>query len=274
MLPGPPRECLSMFEICAVPYLKRLSGQCLVSRQVRTFGMGESAVEDQLRDEMKTRQNPTVAPYAKEGEVMLRVTARASNSAEAYALTEPVVEEIKQLLGDVVYGVDVDSLEVCVAGLLKRHGKTLALAESCTGGLLSKRITDVPGASTFYKGGVCAYTEKAKAALLGVPEPLLRDYGAVSEPVARAMAEGALSRLEADLALGVTGLAGPGGDGSDNPVGTVFIALATKEGQTQCQKFLFGRDRERVRLMSSGHALDMLRRWLIREDHGGSRIDG
>ena len=262
MLPGPPQECLPMFTACAAPYLQRLSEHCLVSRQVRIFGMGESAVEDKLHDFMQTQENPTVAPYAKMGEVMLRVTGRAASPEEAYALTEPVVAKIIEVLGNVVYGVDVDSLEALVISLLIDQGKTLALAESCTGGLLSKRITDVPGASKVYKGGVCAYTGTAKTSLLGVPERLLGAQGAVSEPVARAMAEGVLSRLDTDLALGITGLAGPEGDGSENPVGTVYIALAEKGRETRCQLFHLGTDRSRIRLMAASHALDIIRRAL------------
>ena len=265
MLPGPPRECLSMFAACAAPYLKRLSDQCLVSRQVHIFGMGESAVEDKLRAFMETGENPTVAPYAKEGEVMLRVTARAPAEEEAFALTEPVVAEIERILGDVVYGVDVDSLEARVVELLSQRQKTLATAESCTGGLLSKRVTDIPGASKVYRGGVCAYTEVAKRLLLGVPEDVLSAHGAVSEPVARAMAEGILSRLDADLALGITGLAGPDGDGSESPVGTVYIVLAVRGGETRCRMFRLGSDRERVRTMAVNHGLDMVRRALMRD---------
>ncbi|MDR3207800.1 MAG: competence/damage-inducible protein A, partial [Oscillospiraceae bacterium] len=260
MLPGPPRECLSMFEHCAVPYLRRLSGVCLVSRQVRIFGMGESAVEDKLRAFMLSQQNPTVAPYAKESEVMLRVTAQADTPEQAFALTEPAVAEIRRVLGGVVYGVDVDSLADRVAALLVSRGRTLALAESCTGGLISKRMTDVPGVSRVYKGGVCVYAPETKTALLGVPEALLAAHGAVSEPVARAMAEGALTRLGADFALGVTGLAGPAGDGSAHPPGTVFIALAERGAPTICQLLRLGADRTRVRAVSASHALDMLRR--------------
>ena len=263
MLPGPPDECLSMFDICAKPYLlKHLTDRCLVSRRIRIFGLGESVVEDKLRDYMQDKVNPTVAPYAKQGEVMLRVTAAADTQDQAFALTEPVVADVLALLGDFVYGVDVDSLEACVASLMVQSGKTLALAESCTGGLLAKRITDIPGATRFFLGGVCAYSEAAKRSLLGVPPGLLEAHGAVSSAVACAMAQGALSRFTADLALGVTGLAGPGGDGSGLPVGTVFIALAAKGEQPQCRRFHFGLDRRRVRLLAAGHGLDMLRRFL------------
>jgi nicotinamide-nucleotide amidase len=262
MLPGPPRECLSMFVHCAVPYLRRLSGVCLVSRQVRIFGLGESAVEDKLRDFMPFQTNPTVAPYAKESEVMLRVTARAETPEQARALTEPAVAEILRALGPAVYGVDVDSLEERAAALLVERNRSLALAESCTGGLISERITEIPGVSRVYKGGVCVYAPEAKTALLGVPAALLAAHGAVSEPVARAMAEGALSRFGADLALGVTGLAGPGGDGSAHPPGTVFVALAEAGTPTVCQLLRLGADRARVRAVAASHALDMLRRRL------------
>ncbi len=263
MLPGPPRECLSMFRACAIPYLRRLSGQCLVSRQVRIFGMGESAVEDKLRTFMQRQTNPTVAPYAKEGEVMLRVTARADTQDEAYALTEPAVAAIESCLGNVVYGVDVDTLERRVVQLLTTQNKSLALAESCTGGLVSKRITDIPGSSVVYRGGVCAYSPSAKVSLLGVSPELLAAQGAVSEAVALAMAEGALIRFGADLAVGITGLAGPGGDGSDTAPGTVFLALAVHGQPSFCRKLLLGSDRGRVRNTSSGYALDMVRRHLL-----------
>lgn len=263
MLPGPPRECLSMFTACAMPYLRALSDECLVSRQIRIFGMGESAVEDKLQNLMETKTNPTVAPYAKEGEVMLRVTAKAFTEEEARAMTEPVVEEIGRILGAVVYGVDVDSLEAQVVSLLRGKGETLALAESCTGGLVAGRVTDVPGASRVFRGGVCAYCNAAKTALLGVPAGLLDEYGAVSEPTARAMAEGALHRFDAGVAVGVTGLAGPDGDGSDNAPGTVYIALAMRGGATACRRLLLGADRRRVRAMASGYALDMVRRALL-----------
>ncbi|NLM60454.1 MAG: CinA family nicotinamide mononucleotide deamidase-related protein, partial [Clostridiales bacterium] len=145
MLPGPTKECTPMFRECAVPYLKKLSDAVIVSRSIRIFGMGESMVEDRLHDWMVAQTNPTVAPYAKDGEVMLRVTAKADNEAAAFAMTEPVVNKILEVLGDVVYGVDVESLEEVVKQLLEENGLTLATAESCTGGLLSARLTELPG---------------------------------------------------------------------------------------------------------------------------------
>ncbi len=259
MLPGPPRECVAMFRACAMPYLRALSGAgCLVSRNVRIFGMGESAVEDRLRDFMETAQNPTVAPYAKEGEVLLRVTARADTEEEAAALTEPAVAHILETLPGVVYGVDVDSLEQRVVHLLRDKGLTLALAESCTGGLVSGRITDIPGASKVYRGGVCAYANEAKTALLGVPAAMIEEHSAVSEPVARAMAEAVREKLNADIGVGVTGYAGPDGD----PPGHVFMALSSKDG-TVCRELKLGADRCRVRASASGWALDMVRRAVL-----------
>ncbi|MDR1158475.1 MAG: competence/damage-inducible protein A [Oscillospiraceae bacterium] len=263
MLPGPPRECLSMFRHCARLYLEKFSKESIVSRQVRIFGMGEAAVEDKLRAYMERQENPTVAPYAKEGEVMLRVTARAATSEAARAMTEPVVGEICRVLGDVVYGVDVDSLEARVSALLREQGKTLALAESCTGGLIAGRLTEIPGASQVFRGGAVAYSNAAKAALLGVSERLLGLYGAVSEPVALAMARGALVQMNADVAAAVTGLAGPDGDGSGTAPGTVCLALAARDAEPVTRTLLLGTDRRRVRVAASGHALDMVRRHLL-----------
>ncbi|MDR2670357.1 MAG: competence/damage-inducible protein A [Oscillospiraceae bacterium] len=263
MLPGPPRECLSMFRHCARPYLEKFSKESIVSRQVRIFGMGEAAVEDKLRAYMERQENPTVAPYAKEGEVMLRVTARAATPEAARAMTEPVVVEICRVLGDVVYGIDVDSLEARVLTLLRERGKTLALAESCTGGLIAGRLTEIPGASQVFRGGAVAYDNAAKTAMLGVSERLLGLYGAVSEPVALAMARGALVQMNADVAAAVTGLAGPDGDGSGTAPGTVCLALAARDAEPVTRTLLLGAGRRRVRVAAAGHALDMVRRHLL-----------
>ena len=208
MLPGPPKECTPMFRECAVPYLKKLSDAVIVSRNIHIFGMGESMVEDRLHDWMVAQTNPTVAPYAKEGEVMLRVTAKAGNEEVAYAMTEPVVAKILDALGNVVYGVDVDSLEEAVKLLLEENGLTLAAAESCTGGLLSARLTELPGVSTVFNGGVCAY-DQSKIDVLSVPESLIVEYGAVSEQVVRSMADNVRKYLGTDIGVAISGVAGP-----------------------------------------------------------------
>lgn len=261
MLPGPPMECRAMFSACALPYLKKLSSSEIISRSIHIFGLGESAIEHRLRPLMQSLDNPTLAPYAKSGEVMLRLTAKADTAQEAERLMEPVLEQVKRELGDIIYSIDGKSLEATVVTLLTEKGKTLATAESCTGGLLAKRITDIPGASQTYLGGVNSYSNESKTIFLGVDSGVIESLGAVSEEVAIAMAEGVAEKLSADFGIGITGVAGPGSDGSEKEVGTVFIALKTPEG-TRCVQRFAGRDRHRNRLMSANYALDMLRRWL------------
>lgn len=257
MLPGPPRECYAMFTHRALPYLRRLQDAVIFSRSLRIFGQGESAVESRLRARMEEMKNPSLAPYAKEGEVMLRVTAKAATEAEAKALVDPVVSDVAALLGNIVYGTDVNSLEERVFRLLREKGKTLAAAESCTGGLLAEHFTNLPGASGVFLGGVVAYTDPVKEALLGVPHETLERFGAVSRETAEAMAVGARARLGADIALAVTGFAGPDGD----EVGRVFAALAAPDG-VFCRRLKLGAGRSRIRTMAALHALDMARRYL------------
>ncbi|MCL2562542.1 MAG: competence/damage-inducible protein A [Oscillospiraceae bacterium] len=261
MLPGPPRECRAMFRSGAVPYLKALSDAEILSHNIHIFGLGDSAVEEKLRGLMQRLTNPTLAPYAKTGEVMLRLTAKAESGAEAERLMTPVLQEVREVLGDVIYGIDADSLEGTVLRLLLDAKKTIATAESCTAGLLSKRLTDLPGASAVFLGGVAAYANEVKTKMLGVPETLIADHGAVSGPVARSMAEGARTRIGADFGIGITGIAGPDGGTAEKPVGTVYVALATAEA-TYVRNLRLGTDRTRVRMMAAHHALDMVRRYL------------
>ncbi len=261
MLPGPPRECVPMFRQCAMPYLRRLSDLELVSRNVHIFGLGESFVEDKLRDTMLRLENPTLAPYAGSGEVRLRVTARVRTDEEAEAMIAPVLREIREKIGNCVYGIDTGTLENTVLLLLKERRMTLASAESCTGGLVSKRMTDLPGASEVYIGGVVTYAVSSKTALLGVPPELIEREGVVSRAVSEAMARGVRSRLASDLGIGITGIAGPSSDESGTPVGTVFVSLASPEGVFTRHLHL-GHDRDRVRTGAANHALDMVRRFL------------
>ncbi|MBD5160696.1 MAG: competence/damage-inducible protein A [Oscillibacter sp.] len=264
MLPGPPFECRYMFENRAARYLEKLTDGVIVSHEIKIFGMGESSVEEALREPMTTLTNPTLAPYAKLNECMVRATARAGTREEAEAMLAPLVERVRGILGDVVYGVDVESLEAVVSGLLRERGLTLSAAESCTGGLVAKRMTDLPGASGVFRGGVVSYTNGVKAGVLGVPEELLERFGAVSEPVARSMAECCRKICGSDLALSVTGVAGPDTDDRGNEVGTVFIAL-TDGNETICRKLSCGRGRgrDRVRSAAAGNAFDMIRRRLL-----------
>ena len=263
MLPGPPSECRPMFHHRAKPYLLALSEGVIASHTIKMFGIGESAMEDQLRAQMNAMTNPTLAPYAKEGECELRVTAKAPTDGEAQALLRPTVEQVKALFGPKVYGVDVPSLEYVVLEGLKEKGLTLGTAESITGGLIAKRLTDVPGASAAFQGGVVSYTNEVKAQLLQVPQTLLDQFGAVSREVAAAMAQGARKALGCDIALASTGVAGPDRDGRGNEVGTAFVAIAAGD-QTYVRPLRLGPRpmRERIRTQVASHAFDLARRYL------------
>ena len=262
MLPGPPRECAMMFRHRALPYLQQLADGVIASRTVKTFGIGESAAEALLRDLMNALHNPTLAPYAKPTGTELRITAHAPTREEALRLIAPVEEQVKAILGDKVIGVDVDSLEEVCFALLKDRGLTVGTAESCTGGLLAKLLTDLPGSSALFRGGVVSYTNGVKAGLLGVPQDLLDRYGAVSPQVAEAMARGAKAALGCDIALSTTGVAGPDADDRGNPIGLVYLGLAWGD-QCQVTEFHAGPvERERVRRQAAQTALDLLRRHL------------
>ena len=263
MLPGPPSECRPMFHYRAKPYLLSLSEGVIASHTLKLFGIGESSMEEQLRAQMNEMTNPTLAPYAKEGECELRVTAKAENDEKAQELLKPTVEQIKDLFGSKVYGVDVKSLEQVVQALLEEKGMTVGVAESITGGLLSKRLTDLPGVSKVFKGGIVSYTNEVKHAVLGVSEELLNEHGAVSAPVAQAMAEGTRRVLGVDVALSATGVAGPDRDDRGNEVGTAFVAIATPEGSYVRALNLGNRPmRERLRTQTAHHAFDLARRYL------------
>ena len=262
MLPGPPHELECVFSREAKGYLQGLSHEVIRFHDIRSFGLGESAVEDLLRSRMERMVNPSLATYAKPSEVRLRATARAATEEEAEALLAPVTAEVKAVLGDYVYGVDVPSLPAVCLALLKEKNLTFATAESCTGGQIAQEITALPGASAVYRGGVVSYWTEMKAGVLGVPRDILDQHGAVSEPTARAMAEGARRLTGADFALSVTGVAGPDPDERNNPVGRVFVGLATPTA-TYCRHLELGRrQRLRIRDLSVNHAFDLLRRSL------------
>ena len=264
MLPGPPSGCLPMFRERAMPWLAKLSEGVIRSRTLRVFGMGESAVESLLRDRMNELANPTLAPYAKEGEVELRITAKAATAQEADALIVPVEQEVRALLGDLIYGADVSGLEQVVLDGARERGLFLGTAESCTGGLIAKRITDVPGSASVFKGGVVSYHCEVKAGVLGVSQALLDEKGAVCAEVAKQMALGARTALGCDLAVSTTGVAGPDPDERGNPVGLVYTALAAPDGVWVKKLNLASQAarRDRTRNLAANHALDMARRWL------------
>ena len=262
MIPGPPKECNAMFRTCAIPYLKKLSDEQIVSHSLRIFGMGESAVDQLFRDEMNAMTNPSMAPYAKECDCLLQVTAKAHSEAEAEEMLKPIIAHVKEKLGEVVYGMDVECIEEAVIQLLREKRLRFSAAESCTGGDIARRITDIPGASECFLGGVVTYTNGAKAKLLGIDPALIEEKGAVSFEVAKEMAERVRSLLGSDIGVGVTGLAGPDGDGV-HEVGTVFVSMAV-EGKTYVRELHMGtyRTRSFIRRMAGNHAFDMMRRYL------------
>lgn len=265
LLPGPPRELNPMFIEGVRPYLMgKYAHGAIVSRSVRTFGIGESAMAAQVSD-LLDRKNPTVAPYAKSGEALLRVTAKADSREQAEAMCDQVVGEIRDRLGSLIYGVDTPGLECTAVELLKKSGKKLALAESCTAGYIAKRITEVPGASEVFECGIVSYANKIKEKLLGVSEQTLAEQGAVCADVARQMAEGVLRLSGADIAVSVTGIAGPDPSEGGKPAGLSYLAL-TDGIHTYIRKVTTGHagegSREYNRYVSSSNALDMVRLYL------------
>ena len=269
MLPGPPREMKPLFEYRAKPYLAKYCDSIIESVSLREFGIFESKAEEMLTDLMQGA-NPTLAPYAKDGEVLLRVTARAKSSKEALSMCRPLVLEVKNRLGDSVYGENVDSLEqVVVAKLLEKKLK-ISFAESCTGGLLAKRLTDIPGSSEVFDCGVVSYANAIKHRLLGVSSETLGKYGAVSRETAAEMAQGARMLADADIGVGITGIAGPGGGTDEKPVGLVYVAVCGN-GTCYVKKLLLGHgitgqavtgsgERELIRYLASSNVFDMVRR--------------
>ena len=260
LLPGPPREMKAMFEGSVLPYLKSRTDETLVSKNINILGIGESAAETVLRPLMESCENPTIAPYAKAGEVRLRVTARARTADEASAMCDTLIEKVRDTeVGRFIYGVDVGSIENAVFLKLKSERKTLACAESCTGGSIAKRLTDIPGVSEVFLGSAVTYANEAKTALLGVKPETLASFGAVSSEVACEMADGARRALGADIGISVTGIAGPGGAVEGKPVGTVFIAISSENG-TRYKKLSLSsqRDRDYIRTVSATNALALV----------------
>ncbi|MCQ2485311.1 MAG: competence/damage-inducible protein A [Clostridia bacterium] len=264
LLPGPPRELKPMFFESAVPYLKQFSNKTIISHNIRTFGIGESAMAEKIND-LFDMQNPTVAPYAKDGEALLRVTAMADSEEQAEKMCRPVIDEIKSRLGDVVYGVDYTCIEEAVVELLREKKLRVATAESCTGGFIAKRITNVSGSSEIFECGIVSYSNRIKNEVLGVSADDLERYGAVSETVARQMAEGALKVSGADIAVSVTGIAGPNGDGSGKPVGLSYIGLADKNNSWVTELKTGRTDRDYNRYVNASNALNMIRMYVRNE---------
>lgn len=261
MLPGPPLECGPLLEHRVRPLLEQRSDSLILSHSVRIFGIGEGTMEYQLRDLMNTMTNPTLAPYAKEGECFVRVTAKAATKEEAEAMIAPWVQRVRDEIGIFAYGVDSKNIQSYAMQSLIRSGKTISVAESCTGGLVGDLMTNTSGASGVFLGGVIVYTDEMKQKLLGVDEACLERYGAVSRETAVQMAEKCRTRLGTDLAISLTGLAGPGDDGV-HTVGTVFVALAAPERTYVRRLYKDKWGRERIKHAAANHAFDMIRRYL------------
>jgi len=263
--PGVPSEMRAMWEATAAPWLRGagLAEGVFASRMLHFWGVGESNLAEQMADLLEGT-NPTVAPYAGSGEVKLRITARAVTAEAAVQLLAPVEAEIRARTGALCFGVDEASLASVLLEQLRSRGQTLAVAESCTGGGLGASLAAVPGASDVLLGGVIAYANRVKHGLLGVPAELLEAHGAVSDPVARAMAEGARRATGADWALALTGVAGPGGGSAEKPVGLVHIAVAGPAGcSSEGVRFGASRGRGWIQTLAAGEALNRLRLALL-----------
>jgi nicotinamide-nucleotide amidase len=259
-LPGVPVEMKTMFGETLEPLIRVRSEGSIVSKTLHFAGIGESALAEKVQEFLDAR-DPTVAPLAGQGRVRLRITTRAATEEEALDKISPVEREILSRLNDFYYGQGDETLEGAVARLLQKKGATLALAESCTGGLLAKRLTDMAGSSAYFTEGLVTYSNEAKERLLGVPHALLLEHGAVSEPVARAMAEGARKTSGADYGLSVTGIAGPDGGTEEKPVGLVYVGISDA-GDTFAEKLdltAWARSRDAVRERSTNRAFDLLR---------------
>lgn len=263
LLPGPPYELEHMFVEQVRPFLQEKQNAYFYSRVLRLFGIGESNAAMELKELIQSQTNPTIAPYAKTDEIVFRITARADNEETAKELTTPVAEEIYKKLGKYIYGEGEGiSLENVVADLLKEKKMTIAVAESCTGGILASRFVNVPGVSEYFIEGIVTYSNQSKIKRLGVKEETLNKYGAVSKETAEEMAVGICKTSGADIGMSTTGIAGPGGETPDKPVGLVYIGLCIKGKVYTKQLNLIG-SRIRIRERSAAIALDMLRRSLI-----------
>lgn len=268
LLPGPPNELIPMFEKSMIPYLSDGKAATIYSQTVKICGVGESKAETMIKDMIAGQDNPTIAPYAKNCEVHLRVTAKAENESEARKLVEPVVAELKSRFGDNVYTTDVDTtLEKAVVDLLAEHKLSVSTAESCSGGLLAARLINVPGVSDSYKAGYITYSNEAKKNLLGVSQEILESKGAVSEETAFEMAKGAAAVSNADVAVAVTGIAGPGGGTPEKPVGLVYIACNIC-GKITVKKYNFNGNRSKVRETTVSSALILMRQCILEYNSG------
>lgn len=257
LLPGPPMEMKAMYDGYVRPLLLQKSDSVISSRTMRLFGIGESKAESLIADLIRESDNPTIAPYAKMCEVHLRLTAKGKNEAEAEQMLNEAEEKVSRILGQYCYGYDEDDLETVAVHTLMEKKKTLAVAESCTGGMIAKMITEVAGSSQVFTHGFVTYANEAKEQLLGVDKRVLEQLGAVSDLTAIQMCRGARKVSGADYALSVTGIAGPGGGTAKKPVGLVYIGLATPKG-VRCKKLQLSGSRDKIRTQTAMNALYLL----------------
>ncbi len=265
LLPGPPVEMQPMFLNQLVPYLRqKVSGSSavIVSRVLKIWGIGESAVEEKIIDLVCAQDNPTIAFLASLGEVHVRITTKAANAEQADRIIRPLEDEIRRRLGKFIFGTNADTMENIAGKMLLHRGLTISLAESCTGGLIAKMLTDLPGSSAYLMYGVVSYSNEAKVKLLGVNRASLDKHGAVSAEIAGEMVAGVRRVGGTDLALAVTGIAGPGGGTAEKPVGLVYIGLAAND-LIDVREFLFAGDRATVRQQTANAALNMVRLHLL-----------
>ncbi len=269
LLPGPPLELKSMFTDSVMPKLQKKCGQVFYSQTVKIVGPGESSVETQILDMLNTQENPTIAPYAKTGEVHLRITARAKDEKEAREKTAPVVEELYRRFGNAVYTTDADeTLEMALTKLLIKKKYTMTTAESCTGGMIAARMVNAPGVSAVLKSGFITYANEAKEELLGVSHDTLEKFGAVSRETAEEMAEGAVKAAHTDAAVAVTGIAGPDGGTKEKPVGLVYIGVNVR-GNVEVREYHFSGSRQKIRESVTAAALTFLREKLLAFEERG-----
>ncbi len=265
MLPGPPRETVPMFQNQVKPYLAKKQEYTFISRILRVAEVGESAMEDRVKDIIAAQTNPTIAPYAKDGEAILRITAKAKDEMTADAIITPIAEKLKERLGNAVYAEGETDMETVVAELLIEKGLKLAVAESCTGGMIASSLVEYPGISEVLVEGCVTYSNDAKIRRLGVNAETLEKFGAVSEETAREMAEGIAQTSGADIGLATTGIAGPGGGTEEKPVGLVYIGLSYK-GKTMVRKCNFVGKRNKIRERAAYTALNWLRKAMLDEE--------
>ena len=269
LLPGPPLELKSMFTDSVMPRLQQKCGQVFYSETVKIVGPGESSVETQILDMLNTQENPTIAPYAKTGEVHLRITARAACEKEAREKIAPVVEELYRRFGNAVYTTDADeTLEMALTKLLIKKKYTMTTAESCTGGMIAARMVNAPGVSAVFKSGFITYANEAKEELLGVSHDTLEKFGAVSRETAEEMAQGAAKAAHTDTAVAVTGIAGPDGGTKEKPVGLVYIGVNVR-GNVEVREYHFSGSRQKIRESVTAAALTFLRERLLDTKEGG-----